>query len=173
MVPMDSEKLSARTKQPGHDQTFARAEQEFLAAAKTCLDPARYKVVEKPQDLLKLFSAVLPSDRDLGVQPDASIQSLETGRRFFVEVKKQGPQGNAEERAYKHHTVQFYETLRQRFGYSYHPFVTVFCDSLSCHPRYTRKFSYLLEANQYFLWQDYDRDLLCDFLHKRCQDWLG
>lgn len=172
MTPMDSEKLSARAKQPGHDQTFLRAEQAFLAAASDCLDPARYRVTEKPRDLLDLFPAELPNQRNLGVQPEASIRSLETGRQFFVEVKKQGTQGNAEERAYKHHTVQFYETLRQRFNYHYHPFVTVFCDALSYHPRYTRKFVYLLESNQYFLWQDYDKNRLCEFLQKRCQEWL-
>ncbi len=38
MPGMDSEKLSNRSKQPGHDQTYKRSEVLFFDAAKKCLD---------------------------------------------------------------------------------------------------------------------------------------
>jgi hypothetical protein len=97
---MDSAKLSARAKQPGHDQTFRVSEANFVLAAQRCLDPNVYDVVPRPKDLGALF----PSNgkgRDWGVQPEAAIVRRDNGRRFFVEVKKQGPIGNAEERACK------------------------------------------------------------------------
>jgi hypothetical protein len=134
--------------------------------ATRCLDPAKYEVRKNPRDLARIF------DDHYGVTPEASITSLKTGRAFFVEVKKQGDRGNAEERAMKHHTVQFYKTLKDYFGYPYHPYVTVFCESLAVNPRYTVKFRYYLEQGQYFLWVGYREDLLCEFLRGRCAAWL-
>ena len=67
-------------------------------------------MVDKPRELRDLFG---PRS---GVAPEATVVSKETGRRFFVEVKKQGDRGNAEERACKHHTVQFYKGSAARSG---------------------------------------------------------
>lgn len=53
----------------------------------------------------------LGAGRPLGIRPEASILNKATGRVMYFEVKKQGDAGNAEERAFKHHTVQFYKTL--------------------------------------------------------------
>lgn len=168
---MDSERLSARERQPGHDRTFATSEANFIEVARECLDLDEYDIVDHPRELTNLFPGV-DGDRDLGVVPEASIISKKTGRRFFVEVKKQGDAGNADERACKHHTVQFYKCLQDRFGYSYHPFVTVMCESLATNPRYTRKAVYLFEPDQYFLWAGYDPEALCQYLRKRCAEWL-
>lgn len=164
---MDSKKLSARTKQPGHDRTYTVSETNFIAVATAVLDPQLYVVVDHPADLRKLFA------NELGVVPEASIASRITGRKFFVEVKKQGPAGNADERACKHHTTQFYRTLQTRFpDYTYHPFVTVFCENLAADRRYTLKAEHLFEPDHYFLWVDYDSDRLKAYLTARCRAWL-
>jgi hypothetical protein len=163
---MDSEKLSARAKQPGHDQTFRASETHFIDAARTILDHDRYEVVNQPRELRDLFG---PRS---GVQPEAAIISKETGRRFFVEVKKQGDRGNAEERACKHHTVQFYKCLHERFGYSYHPYVTILCEALAVNPRYTEKAVHYFEPGHYVLWVDYNPRILADFLTLTCSNWL-
>lgn len=168
---MDSRRLSARTRQPGHDRSFGVSETNFIAAATSCLDTSRYSVSEKPRDLAALFPGK-DGDRALGIVPEASITSKATGRTFFVEVKKQGPAGNADERACKHHTVEFYKTLHTHFGYEYHPFVTIFCESLAELPRYTRKARYFFEDGQYFLWRGYELEPLCEFLRSRCTAWL-
>lgn len=68
--------------------------------------------------------------------------------------------------------LPFYRALRDRFGYDYHPFVTIFCEDLATNPRYTRKFPFYFERNHYFLWEDYNRELLEDFLRERCRDWI-
>jgi hypothetical protein len=166
---MDSERLSARVRQPGHDRTFVESESNFIAAARGCLDPDRYAVEDKPKDLRKIFE---DAQGALGVEPEASITSIATKRKFFIEVKKQGPAGNADERACKHHTVQFYKTLHDIYGYDYHPYVTVFCESLAELRRYTLKAQYLFEPNHYFLWTGYNHDTLCAFLRARCTEWL-
>lgn len=169
---MDSARLSERAKQPGHDRSFVVSEGNFDDAARECLDPTKYAVEDHPRDLAKIFPATLAGERDLGVVPEASITSIATGRKFFVEVKKQGPNGNAEERACKHHTVQFVKTLHAIYGYDYHPFVTVFCENLATDARYTRKAEFLFEKDQYFNWVGYDLEKLCEYLRARCTDWL-
>lgn len=171
-VGMNSERLAARTKQPGHDRTFLESEANFVDAARACLDPERYLVEASPRDLRSIFVELAPDQKPLGVMPEASITSRATGRKFFVEVKKQGPAGNAHERAYKHHTVQFYKILRERFGWDYHPYVTIFCESLATLPRYAIQISGLVESDQYFLWKNYELEPLCAFLCTRCKAWL-
>lgn len=171
MSGMNSRRLSERARQPGHDRSFEHSESVFIRVARQCLRGDEYMVEEQPRDLASIFPTP-PGWRDLGVKPEAKIASRATGRMFFVEVKKQGDRGNAEERAMKHHTVQFYKTLKERFGYTYHPFVTIFCEALATNPRYTRKFPFLIEDGHYLLWKDYDAPALCDFLMDRCRDWL-
>ncbi len=114
MAGMDSKKLSARARQPGDDRSFVVSETNFIEACRGALDPKRYVVQPKPLELAAIFKKC-SHDCDLGVVPEAGITSIATGRKLFIEVKKQGPAGNAEERAMKHHTVQFYKTLRDHF----------------------------------------------------------
>lgn len=168
-MPMDSKRLSERLKQPGSDQSFRTSETNFVKAAKLILEPA-FEIKPNPTDLAKVFTS--EAANSLGINPEASITSNKTGRKFFVEVKKQGPSGNAEERAAKHHTTQFYKTLTAKYGYNYHPYVTIFCESLATLPRYTTKFPYMYEPDHYFLWVDYDISLLRNFLVARCAAWL-
>lgn len=168
---MDSDKLSRRTRQPGHDRTFRTSETNFVEAARICLDPERYAVDDHPRDLAKCYGAEA-GERALGIQPEASITSRQTGRKLFFEVKKQAAGGNAEERACKHHTVQFYKLMRDLLGYNYHPYVTILCESLAVLPRYTRKAAHLFEPDQYFLWADYELEPLREYLTARCAAWL-
>ena len=166
---MNAEKLAARAKQPGHDRTFRESEKNFIRAAQLILPQDTYKVVDHPPELRSIFA---DADGTLGVVPEASIENLATGRKFFVEVKKQGPNGNAEERGFKHHTVQFYKVLNDIYGYDYHPFVTVWCENLATDRRYILKAQYLFEPDNYFLWKDYDHELLRAYLLGRCTAWL-
>jgi hypothetical protein len=166
---MDSRKLSARAKQPGHDRTFVLSETNFIDAARAGLEPSKYLVEDHPRELVGIFKDAAGS---LGVVPEAAITSLSTGRKLFVEVKKQGPAGNADERACKHHTVQFCKTLHAIYGYDYHPFVTVLCENLATDRRYTLKAQYLFEPDNYFLWVNYDLEALRGYLTGRCSAWL-
>ena len=166
---MNAAGLSARSRQPGHDQSFRKSEQTFIAVAQSVLPPSKYRVVDHPADLRNIFT---DSSGSLGVVPEASIENIATGRKFFVEVKKQGPVGNAEERACKHHTVQFYKVLHDIYGYDYHPFITVCCENLATDRKYVLKARYLFEPDNYFLWKDYDERLLETYLKARCSAWL-
>lgn len=163
---MDSKKLSARLKQPGHDRTFRASETNFIRALDTILPSDTWKVVDHPRELAKII------DDRYGIVPEASIEYLPTGRKIYFEVKKQGPAGNADERACKHHTVQFYVTMREHTGYEYHPFVTVMCESLASNHRYTTKHPAYFEPDHYFCWVDYDLDSLAEFIEDLAAKWL-
>ncbi|MEK6719876.1 MAG: hypothetical protein AABZ33_04300 [Chloroflexota bacterium] len=159
---MDSARLSARTKQPGHDRTFTTSETNFVKALTLILPPERYEVIDHPRDLLRIFG--IGAGRDLGIRPEASIRNRETERVMYFEVKKQGDAGNAEERAFKHHTFQFYKTLQTFTRMPYHAYCTIFCESLATNPRYTTKFRFLIEPGHYFLWADYEFKPLRQFI---------
>jgi len=162
--------LKERKKQPGHDQSYQKSERNFSRAARRALDSRKYRVVDKPKDLRHLFTDDNP--RPLGLRPELSIENVKTSRKLFVEVKKQGPKGNADERAMKHHTKQFYSLMKQKYRYTYHPFVTIFCENLAKDRRYTLKIRYLIEPDNYFLWRDYDYRSLQRYLSTRCREWL-
>jgi hypothetical protein len=172
---MNSSKLSARARQPGHDQSFRESEANFDEIARDLLRrrfPHEFRVSTQGNELDDVFGMNPETGRTLGVRPEATITHIRSGRSLFVEVKKQGPAGNAEERACKHHTIQFAKVLRERFGWDYHPFVTVFCDSLAVDPRYTVKFASLFEPENYVLWVDYDPNILENYLVARATQWL-
>lgn len=169
---MDSRKLSARKKQPGHDRTFEASERNFAEALRQVLDLDQFVIVEKPRDL----DAIIPKadgNGAYGVIPEVSVTSRKTGKKLFFEVKKQGPRGNADERACKHHTVQFYRTLKELLGYNYHPFFTVFCEDLATDVRYVSKHPFFYEAGQFFSWVGYDLESLEKFVKELCEKHLA
>lgn len=163
---MNSRLLSLRARQPGHDRTFRMAEENFIEALEAILDRREWEIQDHPRDLRRIIGG------RFGIVPEASIEFLPTGRKFFFEVKKQGPAGNADERACKHHTVQFYKELHSMFGYDYHPFATIMCDSLATMERYTVKHPFYFEPDHYFCWVDYDLDSLADFVARVASQWL-
>ena len=163
---MDSAKLSARAKQPGHDRTFKTSETNFVRALRAILSQDEWVIEDHPRNLAKIIAG------RYGVIPEASITFKATGRTMYFEVKKQGMGGNADERASKHHTVQFYKELHQVTGYGYHPYVTIMCESLATADRYTAKHPFYFEEDHYFCWVDYDLDLLTDFLAHIADRWL-
>jgi hypothetical protein len=163
---MNSAGLSARAKQPGHDRTFRKSEQDFVAALRQILDENEWDVVDHPGDLRHIIEG------RFGLVPEASIRHRITGRVFYFEVKKQGPKGNADERACKHHTVEFYRRLSAHTGMPYHAFATIMCENLATDERYTVKHPYYFEADNYLLWVDYDLDVLADYIAMLVQRYL-
>lgn len=158
---MSSSHLRARTRQPGHDQSWRPSEAVTATAMKLLLGP-RYLVETKPKDLRDFYGH--HDGRALGLEPEAKITDLRTGRFMYVEVKRQGPSGNAEERAYRHHTSVFERELKQRTTMPYHAYVTVFCDDLASMTRYTSKYPYHIQTGWYLCWVSYDLGVMAGFL---------
>lgn len=158
-------------KPPGADQTYREAEKRFFEVAKAGLGKRKYEINPQPNDLMAIFATREDGGR-LGMKPDFSITSKQTGRKLFVEIKKQRDRGNADERACRQYTVGFYDLMKKEFGYDYHPFVTIFCESLATNRRYTEKVKHLIPEKQYHLWVRYEKARLIRFLEARCEAWL-
>jgi hypothetical protein len=154
---MDSRKLSRRAIQPGNIRTFIKSEDAFHAVASRFDGGDGLRVVRNP-DRLKRFYRDEGEDHNLGLRPEEEIFHVPTGRPLFFEVKNQGPRGNAEERAYRHHTEVFSRRLKDCFGLDYHPYFTIFTGNLATDPRYTLKFRFHILSTHYFLWKDYSTE---------------
>jgi hypothetical protein len=154
-------RLSARTTQPGHDLSWRSAESIFSSRARRLL-PRQFSVTEKPADLRAFYDT--GSDRPLGLVPEVRLCDEVSGRLLYIEVKRQGPRGNAEERAYRHHTAAFIRMLAKHTELDYHAYATVFCDSLAVDRRYTTKIAAHIEPGHFLLWARYDRTMLATWL---------
>lgn len=154
---MDSRKLSARSKQPGHDQTYKASEGNFAAFLRERLAPDVFEIIDKPNDLRYMLpnQGVKGAKNAYGVVPEVCVKCNATGKKLYFEVKKQGKGGNADERACKHHTVQFQKQLKSFTGYPYHALITIMCEQLANYPKYLAKHPYFFEPDSYYCWKDY------------------
>ncbi len=156
-MSMDSRKLSERSKQPGDDQTYKASEGNFAAFLRARLAPEVFEISEKPSDLRYMLpnEGVEGARNAYGVVPEVSVKCKASGKKLYFEVKKQGRGGNADERACKHHTVQFQKQLKVFTGYTYHALVTIMCEQLANYPKYLAKHPHFFEPDSYFCWKDY------------------
>ena len=81
---MDSARLSARARQPGHDRTFRESEQNFVAALNKILDPGLFDRIKS-----RLFGDDPPSER--GKAEDAlSVYEAMLKRQADIDYLKKG-----------------------------------------------------------------------------------
>jgi hypothetical protein len=161
---MDSRKLSLRRIQPGHVRTFVKSEDAFHEVAVRFDGVDGLRVTRKPRTL-KRFYEDKGETHGFGLQPEEEILHEPSGRILFFEVKNQGPAGNAEERAYRHHTQVFSERIMRLFNLDYHPYFTIFTGNLATDARYYLKFRYQILDGHYFLWKDHQSQAGWDELH--------
>ena len=144
-----------RAIQPGNVRRFEKSEDAFHEVAARFDGIQGLKVVRKPVTL-RTFYREPGETHSLGLQPEEEILHTPSGRRLFFEVKNQGPRGNAEERAFRHHTLPFEQRLRAIYGIDYHPYFTIFTGNLATDDRYILKFRHHIDRDHYFLWKDYN-----------------
>lgn len=162
---MDSRKLSMRAIQPGDVRTFTKSEDAFHAVASRFDGVNGLRVTRHPKRLNRFYREE-GEDHNFGLAPEEEIYHEATRRPLFFEVKNQGPRGNAEERAYRHHTEVFSRRLMKLFGIDYHPYFTIFTGNLATDLRYTLKFRHHIAPEHYFLWKDYETGAGWSELHQ-------
>ncbi len=162
-----SRALSARDKwQDRAGVDAARSEVVFLEVMRDVVLPefGNYLLVEKPGDMNKIYGK-------RGITPDFSIANPETGRKIFVEVKRQGPEGNAHERAGKYFAPGIVKEARRigNLSAGEFPFFMVFTGNLATDERYrpeiTKWFNKELAAH-FLLWKNWDPKILRKFFAK-------
>lgn len=167
-----SRTLSQRTAQLGTINTGKPAEQELYEALKSILDEDDYEIISQPKDLLHIFGTY-------GLKPDIKIRNKHTGKIFYLETKYQGPRVNAEERATKLFTHRFVEFFSVVTGMPYHAYAIIFMGNLATDTRYTSKFPYFYDKNEYCCWkglddiytlQDFIKNQVIKYNHIDCTD---
>jgi hypothetical protein len=163
--------LKVRQKQPGHDRTFKKSETQLENVLIGSIEPTIFHVETQPKDLLHIFKNTknIPNAKaSYGIRPELLIRCRSNNKPLYIEVKKQGKGGNAEERACKHHTIQFQKILRQHLQIDYNPIVTIFCEKLATQGKYLVKHAGYFEEGTYFCWPDYDdTQVLLNFIEKK------
>ncbi len=128
----------------------------FVATGLAALNPSLDLRVTRNPKTLRLFYREDGETHRYGLSPEEEILHIPSGRILFFEVKNQGPRGNAEERAYRHHTMVFSRRIMELFKLDYHPYFTIFTGNLATDDRYILKFRHHIETTHYFLWRDYN-----------------
>jgi hypothetical protein len=147
-------------------RSWTTAEQQLAVLARALL-PATYAVSVHPRDLQHWYHRdTADTGRSSGLIPDLKITDLLTGNYLFVEVKRQGGTGNAQERMYKPYTAKFVTELGGYTGLNYHPFVTVLCDNLATDGRYRRQITAHVPDGQLLFWTGYDVAGLARYLDR-------
>ena len=151
----------------GAAQNSERGFGEVMAELFSRPTHAHYKLREKPDDLRRIYGGA----RGGGVVPDFSITNEETGRKIFIEVKRQGPGGNAHERAGKYFAPGLAKEGRKKgkLPDGVFPFFLVFADSLASDDRYQREITKWFNeelAKHFLLWKDRSPELLERFFEE-------
>jgi hypothetical protein len=97
-------------------------------------NPERYVKPESPTESNVWFCDSLKQFRTLkrefalggGCEIDCKIEHTRSGKKIFIEVKNQGPAGNAHERAAKYATPSVISHVQNKFNISYNPFAYIF-----------------------------------------------
>lgn len=144
--------LSGRKIQPGTEKFGKPAHDKFLEVLAEHYPDA--VVVSEPRILKKLgFWALIP---------DFAVTM--SGKTVLIEIKRQGPAGNAHERLYKFFTPRLMAKVTKVLRAGSYPVYGVLCDELATNPRYLRELDQQLEPHEYLLWDSYRPDLVVDFL---------
>jgi hypothetical protein len=166
----------------------ALAEASFLGSFRSMFPGTDYSITSKPREFQNIYVDVHLKPEDLsqiytpieaitrhGVSPDYSISNQRTGKKVYVEVKRQDGwvdggkrsdgRGNAHERSCKFFTPGLLQHLRQhsKIAPPALPFWTVFLGDITRDPCRVREVTCWYEGfeNHFFFWrQAPDPDLL-------------
>ena len=90
----------------------------------------------------------------MGFIPDVKIESVATGKSYFIECKAQNDSGNAHERACKFATPSMIEAMQRKIGVDYHPIGYLFSGDLITKKKYLLelRLSFWFAKDHMLLW---------------------
>jgi hypothetical protein len=171
------------------------AEKAFLNTFRTVFDGTEYTIRAKPTEFQSIYVNIQLPETTLaeifnppegitrhGVYPDYAIDNNRTGKRLYVEVKRQDGwveggvrsdgRGNAHERSCKFFTPGLLSILRQKSGIAEPslPFWTVFQGDITRDPCRVREVSCWYQGfeSHFFFWRNSpEPGLLLDHFEER------
>lgn len=133
------------------------AEDTFNAAMKIYLRDSGIRCLLKP-DTLRGIYGLHKTGRPHGIVPEFQFFNPETKKSMFVEIKRQGRQGNAHERACKYFMPGILESARRiaRQPDGVVPFWLIFANGLATTPRYRQEITHWFKGYEgnLLLWDD-------------------
>ena len=135
----------------------SEAERAFDAIMLNYLFGTDYEYRRKPQDLKAIYGKNPYTGRPHGIVPEAVIRSRITGRAIYVEVKRQGNEGNAHERACKYFAPGIVASTREiaRQPDTILPFWWIFTNGIATDAKYVQEIMHWFQGieNNVLLWE--------------------
>lgn len=163
------------------------AEQNFFTILTSLFEGSEYRIVDKPKEFARIYENwPLPQEEveqiynpnknyRHGFAPDYSIENLESGKKIFIEVKRQdgwieglprsAGRGNAHERLCKYFTPGLRKVLaRESKIYESLPFWIVFIGNITRDPCRVREITCWFDEykDHFFFWRNRNPDALCE-----------
>ncbi len=163
------------------------AEQGFFSTLEYLFEGTSYRIVDKPKEFSRIYEDwPLPKEEERqiydpgiayrhGFQPDYSIENSATGRKIFVEIKRQdgwveglprsAGRGNAHERLCKYFTPGLINVVGAESKIVHGlPFWVVFVGNITRDPCRVREITCWFDTytDHFFFWRNQDADSLCE-----------
>lgn len=163
---MNREDLAKRGNWQGKaSRTGESAETVFQATFSGYLDKNKYKIEAHPRDLKNIYS------ENHGIEPDFSILNVDTNKKIFVELKRQGAEGNAHERACKYLAPGIINAGREKGDTNEEdfPFWIIFSGKLASDAKRKEEITFWFKGieGNVFLWENLRE---YDAIHKHFED---
>ena len=133
-------------------------------------DDPTYTLFERPQQLSKIYAA------KWGIVPDFAIQNNRTLKIAFFETKRQGPQGNAHERACKYFAPGLQAAMSAIGGFP-RPVFTIYMNGLTNDPKKVAEIAAWYEhpdwSDRYLLWPNRDIETIIGYWETTVKGYLS
>ena len=185
---MGSDELRLRENwQTASGEMSVLAEKNFYKILRYLFEGTNYKITDKPKEFARIYENwPLPTEEQQqiydpgieyrhGILPDYSIENTETGKKIFVEVKRQdgwveelprsAGRGNAHERLCKYFTPGLKKILENESKIENGlPFWIVFMGNITRDPCRVREITCWFDvySDHFFFWRKQDTDSLCE-----------
>ena len=163
------------------------AERDLCSILQILFSDTRYKIANKPKEFSRVYEnwpLPLKEQQQIyspqkeykhGFEPDYSIENGETGKKIFIEVKRQdgwveglprsAGRGNAHERLCKYFTPGLIKILRKESKIEQGlPFWIIFIGNITRDPCRVREITcwFDIYTDHFFFWRDQNPDALCN-----------
>ena len=148
--------------------------EQFYTMMVAHLQPSPLRIIRDPSSLRGIYGHYEVSGSPHGIRPQYEIVNEKSGKRVWVEFRRQGPRGNAHERICKFFMPGIIESARiiGNHGPGVIPFWFVFTDALATEERYIREIGHWFQKYErhVLLWEnDQNHYVMLNHFHQNIE----
>lgn len=149
----------------------------FSALMQLYFKETDYEGINKPKDLKGIYGLRPKTNKPHGIEPEYCIQNKKTGKKIYVEIKRQKKEGNAHERACKYFMPGVLLSMQAKCNLAagVAPIWIIFCNGIAQDPARQQEISHWFKGYEphLFLWQKIsESDALIDHFETHIQPLL-